>query len=104
MPTIHLATDEDLRAINSQNVDEIHRLPTVYIPLSCFIPSETDPDAMKHWGVARVETLADYVRLYPGALVAPHSFGDRASRADLLYHGAEPAADFLPPREKARPL
>ena len=56
----------------------------------------TDPDAMKHWGVAHERSLADFARLYPEALVAPHSFGDRASCEDLIYHGAEPVAAFIP--------
>lgn len=40
-------------------------------------------------------SLIDYARMFPGALVAPHGFGDRASRAELLYYGAEPAVDFV---------
>jgi hypothetical protein len=94
MTTIHLATDDAMRAITSQNLHEISRLPTLYIPLRDFIPAETDPDAMKHWGVAHERTLADYVRLFPDALVAPCCFGDRASRADLIYHGAESTEAF----------
>ena len=94
-PTIRLATDDDMRAITSRNIDDIHRLPCVYIALSQFARS-TDPDAMNSWRVAHEKTLHDYPRLYPGCLVASHSFGDRASRADPLYHGAEPAEAFLP--------
>lgn len=97
MPIIHLATDDVMRAITSQNLHEIDRLPTLYIALSHLVPAENNPDAMKHWGVAHERSLADFARLYPEALVAPHSFGDRASRGDLLYNGAEPAAAFVAP-------
>ncbi len=96
MPTIRLATDDAMRAITSQNLHEISRLPTLYIPLRDFITTETDPDAMKHWGVAHERAIADYARLFPDALVAPCCFGDRASRADLIYHGAESMAVFVP--------
>jgi hypothetical protein len=50
---------------------------------------------LRVWGVALEATLADTERLYPGALVAPHFAGETASRADLLYNGAEPAAAFV---------
>ncbi len=60
------------------------------------IPAEIDPDAMKHWGVAHERSFADFACLYPEALLAPHDFGDRASRADLIYHGAEAAAALIP--------
>ena len=90
MPTIRLATDDDMRAITSQKLDEILRLPFVYIPT-------LEPDVMRVWGVALATTLPDTARLYPDALVAPSYAGERASRGDLLYNGAEPAADFLLP-------
>ena len=95
-PIIRLATDDDMRAIDSRNLDDIGRLPALYIALRHLLPGETDPDAMKHWGVAHEHSLADFARLYPEALVASHDFGDRASREDLVYHGAEPAKAFIP--------
>ena len=88
-PTIRLITDDDMRAITSQNLDEIKRLPHLYI-------ATDEPDVMRVWGIALERGFSDSVRLYPGALVAAHYAGPTASRADLLYHGAEPAADFLP--------
>lgn len=88
MTTIRLATDDDMRSITSQNAAEIRRLPFLYI--------DTDEsDVMRVWGVALDRTLPDFVRLYPAALVAPKYAGERASRGDLLYHGAEPAASLL---------
>lgn len=89
-PTIRLATVEDMRAITSANVGDILRLPYLYI-------TTDDPDVMCPSGVASPDSLADYVRLFPGSLVAPCFVGERVSRGDLLYNGAEPAADFLPP-------
>ncbi len=89
MTTISLATGDNMRAITSQNLEEILRLPFLYI---C-----TDhPDVMRVWGVAHAATISDYERLYPGALVAHVYVGETASRGDLLYDGAEPAADFRP--------
>ena len=89
MTTIRLATDDNMRAITSQNLDEILRLPFLYI---C-----TDkPDVMRSWSVAVPATISHYERLYPGALVAHIFTGETASRGDLLYDGAEPAADFRP--------
>lgn len=88
MPTIRLATLEDMRAITSQNVEAIHLLPFLYIPTE-------QPDVMRSWGVARLETLPTYERLYPGGLIAPTFVGQFASRGELLYNGAEPAADFV---------
>jgi hypothetical protein len=90
MPTIRLATDDDLRAITSQKLDEILRLPWLYIPTD-------EPDVMRSWGVAKATgdgSVAIYERLFPGALVAPSYVGQRAERGELLYNGAEPAADF----------
>lgn len=87
-PTIRLATIEELRAITSVNVGEILRLPHLYI-------ATDEPDVMRAWGVADADTLADYERLYPGALVAPVFSGERAGRGDLVYDGAEPAVDFI---------
>jgi hypothetical protein len=89
MPTIRLATDADMRAIDTRNLSAIDKLPWFYIP------TET-AEVMRSWGVARAEYVAEQVRLHPGTLVAPHGFGQWADRGDLLYHGAEPAADFLP--------
>lgn len=90
MPTIRLATDEDMRAISSQTLDEIRRLPFFYIPTG-------EPDVMRAWGVALEQHVAENVRHDPDTLVAPQFAGETASRADLLYHGAELAADLLPP-------
>lgn len=89
MPNIRLVTDDDMRAITSQNLEEIPRLPHLYIPAD-------EPDRMRSWGIALERSFADYLSLFPDALVAPHSFGQTASRADLIYHGAEPAAEFIP--------
>lgn len=88
MPTIRLATLEDMRAITSQNLDVIKLVPYLYIPTA-------ESDVMKAWGVASMETLAVYERLYPGGLVAPAFVGETASRGDLVYNGAEAAADFV---------
>lgn len=89
MPTLRLVTDDDMRAITSQNLDEIKRLPHLYIPTD-------EPDVMRSWGIALERGFADSARLFPDALVAPHSFGQFASRADLVYHGAEAVAGFVP--------
>jgi len=59
--TIRLAAGDTMRAITSQNLHEISRLSTLYIPLRDFIATETDPDALKHGGVAHERTLADYM-------------------------------------------
>jgi hypothetical protein len=88
-PTIRLATDDDMRAITSQNLDQIRRLPCLYI-------ATDEPDVMRSWGVALERTFGDFERLYPGALVAPHYDGQTVSRGDLLYNGAEPAAASMP--------
>ena len=88
MPTIRLATDADMRAISSQNLADLKHLPYVYIPTP-------EPDVMRVWGVAHERGFEDTARLYPGALVAPRYAGERASWADLVYHGAEPAAAFV---------
>ncbi len=89
MPTIRLATVDDMRSITSQTLDTMLRPPFVYI-------ATPEPDVMRVWGVAQDETLPDTERLHPGAIVAPSYARERVSRADLVYHGAEPAADFLP--------
>jgi hypothetical protein len=89
MPTIRLATDADMRAITSRDLSPIMALPWFYIPTN-------DGEVMRSWGVARAEYTGDQTRLFSGTLVAPHGFGQWADRGDLLYHGAEPAADFLP--------
>jgi hypothetical protein len=89
MPTIRLATDDDLRQISSQNWEAVLQLPFVYVP---------DGDAMAPRGVARSDGDASVVfwaRQHPDALVAPKFMGERVDRGDLLYNGAEPAADFL---------
>lgn len=92
--TIKLATLEDVRAISSQNAHELLDFPHLYIPTD-------DPDVMRAWGMAGNTTgnedrTAVTERLFPGTLVSPRFVGQTASRADLLYHGAEPAADFPP--------
>lgn len=87
-PTIRLATLEDLRSIDSRNAQEILRLPHIYI-------ATDEPDVMRSWGVASAATIGDYERLYPGALVVPCFVGQTASRGDLIYNGAEPAAEFV---------
>lgn len=101
MPTIRLATDEDLRAITSQNLELLDALPWLYILVSHIdhdVPQDGDaPDMMRTWGVAKGHgdgSIFGYERLYPGAVVAPRNFGHRVSRAELLYYGAEAAADF----------
>jgi len=91
-PIIRLATDDDMRAITSQTLELILKLPHLYI-------ATDDQDAMRSWGVAKGTgdgSVAVYERLYPGALVAPSFAGQHAARGDLLYHGAEPAAAFMP--------
>lgn len=90
MPTIRLATDADLRQITSQQLDPIFALPWLYVPAD-------EPGVMKPWGVARVDgdgSVAAWVKHYPDALVAPRFQGERVERAELLFYGAEPAADF----------
>lgn len=87
MPTIRLATDDDMRAITSRDLSPIHGLPHLYIPTD-------DGEVMRSWGIAHETTIADYVRLFPGALVAPKDFGQYVDRGELLYNGAEPVADF----------
>lgn len=95
MPTIRLATEEDYRAVTSKNVEDLLRLAHLYIPTD-------EGDMMRAWGVAGTpahggeNSVHTTVRLYPGALVAPCFQGQLVSRGDLLYHGAEPAADFVP--------
>lgn len=103
MPTIRLATDDDMRPITSRNLDEIDKLPHLYIPVSAVdialppLPFPTEGlDLMRTWGVAHERTIPDYARLFPDALVASKYFGQYADRGELLYNGAEPAADFLP--------
>lgn len=91
MPTIRLATDADLRQITSQHLEPIFELPWLYIPAD-------EPGLMKPWGVARSDgdaSVAFWARQHADALVAPRYQGESASRADLLYHGAEPATSFL---------
>ena len=46
MPTIRLASDDDMRAITSQTLDRIKLLPHVDIPTA-------EPDVMRSWGVAK---------------------------------------------------
>lgn len=88
MPTIRLPTDDDMRSITSQNVDDIKQLPHLYI-------ATAEPDVMRVWGVALERGFDDSARLYPDALVAPRYAGQTASRGELLYDGAELAVDLL---------
>lgn len=90
MPTIRLATDDDLRQISSQNLEPIFALPWLYIPAE-------EPGLMRTWGVARSDgdaSVAFYAHQHPDALVAPKFMGGRIERGELLFYGAEPAADF----------
>lgn len=103
-PTFRLVTDDDMRAITSQNLGEIANLPHLYVPVAAVaipLPPLDFPtegvELMRTWGVAHVSSLAEYARLFPGALVAPKRFGQFVARGELLYNGAEPADDFLPP-------
>ncbi len=95
IPTIRLATPEDMRLITSQNLERIHLLPHLYI-------ATDDPTICKSWGVAGQisdhgeNTVVSAERLYPGTLVAPRYAGDRPLRADLEDMGAEPAEAFTP--------
>jgi len=92
MPAIKLATDVDLRQISSQNLGPIFALPWLYIPAD-------EPGMMRSWGVARSDgdaSVSFWARQHPEALVAPKFMGERVDRGELLYNGAEPAADFLP--------
>jgi hypothetical protein len=91
MPTIRLATDDDLRQITSQNLEPLDALPWLYIPAD-------EPGMMRTWGVARSDgdaSVAFYARQHPDALVAPKFMGQRVDRGELVYNGAEPAADFV---------
>jgi len=88
MPTIRLATDDDLRQISSQNSADLLAFPFVYVP---------DGDAMVPRGVARADggaSVAFWARQHPDALVAPKFMGECVERGELLYNGAEPAAEF----------
>jgi hypothetical protein len=69
MTTLRLATDDNMRAITSQTLDEILRPPFLYI-------CTDQPDVMRAWGVAHAATISDYERLYPDALVAHVYVGD----------------------------
>lgn len=86
-PTIRLATVEDMRAITTKNLEDVQRLPFLYIPTD-------DPEVMRVWGVANADSVRGTEKAYPGTLVSAVYVGERADRGDLLYNGAEPAADF----------
>jgi hypothetical protein len=88
MPTIRLATLEDMRAITTKNLQDIERLPFLYIPTD-------DPEVMRVWGVANEDSVREAAKNFPGTLVAAVYVGERADRGDLIYNGAEPATDFL---------
>jgi hypothetical protein len=92
MPTIRLATDDDMRRITSQNLAPISALPWLYIPAG-------EPGLMRKWGVARADgdaSVASWALQYPDALVAPKFMGERVERGELLYYGAEAAVAFTP--------
>lgn len=101
MPTIKLATDDDMRAIDSRNLAALDALPHLYIPVGAVdiplpplaIPTE-GVDLTRSWGVAHVSSITDYARLFPGALVAAKNFGQFVARDELLFYSAEPAAEF----------
>lgn len=103
MTTIGLANDDDMRAIDSRNLAKLDALPWLYIPVAAVdiplppldIPTEC-VDLMRQWGVAHVNSIGDYSRLFPSALVASHFVGQFVDRDELLYHGAEPASAFQP--------
>ena len=59
-PTIRLATSEDMRSITSQSLDDIKRLPLLYI-------ATVEPDVMRTRGIAGEATVGDSERLYPGS-------------------------------------
>ena len=101
-PPIRLATDVDLRAITSSDLAPLGLLPHLYIPVGAVeipVPPLSFPteglDLMRTWGIAHERTLADYVRLFPDALVAPRNFGQFVDRGELVYNGAQAAADFI---------
>lgn len=103
MPTIRLATDDVMRAITSQNLDQLNALPHLYILASHLdwnAPQEGEaPDVRRTWDLAKGHgdgSVFIYERLYPDAVVAQRNVGQRVSRADLVYHGAEPVVDFAP--------
>jgi len=103
MPTFQLATQDDLRAITTKNLEAIGALPHLYIPADAVniqLPPLSIPtqgvELMRVWGVAAMPSLADYARLYPGALVAPASLGQFVDRGELIFNGAESAEAFLP--------
>lgn len=104
MPTIRLVTWDDVRSITSQNAHLYLELPTLYIPAHAadIAPdpsAATDhPELMRSWAPAKAEgdaSVTVFERLYPGSVVAPRDVGQYVLRGDLLYHGAELAADFL---------
>jgi len=104
MPTIRLATHDDMRAITSQHLELIDELPHLYIPagavdipLPPYALEMGAADLMRCWGVAKGEgdgSVAHYALQFPGSLVAARNFGQFVDRGELVYHGAEPAADF----------
>lgn len=90
MPTIRLATDDDLRQITSRDLTPLDALPWLYIPAD-------ELGMMRPWGVARADgdaSVASWARQYPDALVAPKFMGERVDRGEMLFYGAEPAAAF----------
>ena len=100
--TFRLATDADMRKITSINLAPLDDLPHLYIPVSAVdialppldIPTE-GVDLMRNWGIAHERSLPDYLRLFPSALVTRRNAGQFVARDDLLYHGAETAADHV---------
>jgi len=103
MPTIRLTTDDDMRAITSQKLDDVQLLPWLYIPVEAVnipLPPLDFPTEglklMRTWGVAHESAIADYARLFSEGLVAPKHLGQFVDRGELLFNGAEPVTDFLP--------
>jgi hypothetical protein len=99
MPAFRLATDDDLRPITSQNMEDLWLLPQLYIPVEAEniplppLPFPTEGlELMRSCGIPKNETVADYVRPYPTALIAPKNFGQFVDRGELVYNGAEPAS------------
>ncbi len=101
-PLIRLVTHEDMRPIDSRNLDAIKRLPFLYVPTD-------DPQVMRVWGVAGTlsdggeNTVEAAERHFPGTLVAPRYFGERPTRGDLIDMGAEPAAKHLAGDGQSKP-
>lgn len=103
--TIRLVVPEDTADFTSQTLERYAELPHLYIPVEAidiplppFAVEMGVKDLMRAWGPANAQgdgSVAVYERLYPGSVVAPRDMGQFVHRADLLYHGAELAADHV---------